>query len=215
LVLTPPQVEYRIEGDKFFEPWVAIMVITPQDYVGAVMTLTQNYRAKFLTMDNKNKTMLSYEMPMSELMSDFFDRLKSVSSGFASLDWEFLRYEAANAARLELLLNGDIVEEFSEVVVAEKSFEKARFITQRLRELIPRQQYEVKIQAQYKGKIIASERLSPFRKNVLVKSGKVIGAGDVGRKKKLLEKQKEGKKKMKMVGRVEIPKEAFFKLFNK
>ncbi|OGK52885.1 hypothetical protein A2970_02100 [Candidatus Roizmanbacteria bacterium RIFCSPLOWO2_01_FULL_44_13] len=166
-------------------------------------------------MDNKNKTILSYEMPMSELMSDFFDRLKSVSSGFASLDWEFLRYEKADAARLELLLNGEPVEEFSEVVVAEKSFEKARFITVRLKELIPRQQYEVKIQARYKGKIIASERISPFRKNVLVKSGKVIGAGDVGRKKKLLEKQKEGKKKMKMVGRVEIPKEAFFKLFNK
>ena len=215
LVLTPPQVEYKTEGQIFYEPLVKIMVITPQDYVGAVMQLTQNYRAKFLTMDNKNKTILSYEMPMSELMSDFFDRLKSVSSGFASLDWEFLRYEKADAARLELLLNGEPVEEFSEVVVAEKSFEKARFITVRLKELIPRQQYEVKIQARYKGKIIASERISPFRKNVLVKSGKVIGAGDVGRKKKLLEKQKEGKKKMKMVGRVEIPKEAFFKLFNK
>ena len=215
LVLTPPQVEYKTEGQIFYEPLVKIMVITPQDYVGAVMQLTQSYRAKFLTMDNKNKTILSYEMPMSELMSDFFDRLKSVSSGFASLDWEFLRYEKADAARLELLLNGEPVEEFSEVVVAEKSFEKARFITVRLRELVPRQQYEVKIQARYKGKIIASERISPFRKNVLVKSGKVIGAGDVGRKKKLLEKQKEGKKKMKMVGRVEIPKEAFFKLFNK
>ena len=215
LVLTPPQVEYKTEGQIFYEPLVKIMVITPQDYVGAVMQLTQSYRAKFLTMDNKNKTILSYEMPMSELMSDFFDRLKSVSSGFASLDWEFLRYEKADAARLELLLNGEPVEEFSEVVVAEKSFEKARFITVRLKELIPRQQYEVKIQARYKGKIIASERISPFRKNVLVKSGKVIGAGDVGRKKKLLEKQKEGKKKMKMVGRVEIPKEAFFKLFNK
>ena len=215
LVLSPPQVQYKTEGDKFLEPLVKIMIITPQLHVGAVMQLAQNYRARFLTMDNKNKTRLSYEMPMSELMSDFFDRLKSVSSGFASLDWEFLRYARADAARLELLLNNEAVEEFSEVVVAEKSFEKARFITKRLRELIPRQQYEVKIQAQYKGKIIASERISPFRKNVLVKSGKVIGAGDVGRKKKLLEKQKEGKKRMKMVGRVEIPKEAFFKLFNK
>ncbi len=152
---------------------------------------------------------------MSELMSDFFDNLKSVSSGFASLDWEFFKYEKVQAAKLQILLNGDPVEEFSEIVVKEKSFEKARFITQRLRELIPRQQYEVKIQASYHGKIIASERLSPFRKDVLIKSGKVIGAGDVGRKKKLLEKQKEGKKKMKMIGRVEIPKEAFFNLFNK
>ncbi len=215
LVLTPPQVEYKIEDGVFYEPYVKIMIITPNEYVGAVMQLVQNYRGKFLTMDNKNKIMLSYEMPMSELMSDFFDNLKSVSSGFASLDWEFLKYEKVEAAKLMVLLNGDPVEEFSEIVVKEKSFEKARFITQRLRELIPRQQYEVKIQASYHGKIIASERLSPFRKDVLIKSGKVIGAGDVGRKKKLLEKQKEGKKKMKMIGRVEIPKEAFFNLFNK
>ncbi len=215
LVLTPPQVEYKVEDGVFFEPYVKIMIITPNQYVGAVMQLAQNYRGKFLTMDNKNKIMLSYEMPMSELMSDFFDNLKSVSSGFASLDWEFFKYEKVQAAKLQILLNGDPVEEFSEIVVKEKSFEKARFITQRLRELIPRQQYEVKIQASYHGKIIASERLSPFRKDVLIKSGKVIGAGDVGRKKKLLEKQKEGKKKMKMIGRVEIPKEAFFNLFNK
>lgn len=215
LVLTPPQVEYKTENDVFFEPYVRIMIITPDEYVGAVMQLVQNYRGKFMTMDNKNKIMLAYEMPMSELMSDFFDSLKSVSSGFASLDWEFLRYEKVDAAKLSILLNSDPVEEFSEIVVKEKAFEKARFITQRLRELIPRQQYEVKIQASFHGKIIASERIAPFRKDVLIKSGKVIGAGDVGRKKKLLEKQKEGKKKMKMIGRVEIPKEAFFNLFNK
>jgi GTP-binding protein LepA len=215
LVLTPPQVEYRLQDGVFLEPYVKIMIITPQAHVGSMMQLVQNYRGVFITMDNKNKTLLSYEMPMSELMSDFFDRLKSVTSGFASLDWEFLRYQKADAARLDVLLNGETVDEFSEVVVSEKAFDKARFITSRLRELIPRQQYEVKVQAQYKGKIIASERIPPFRKNVLVKSGKVIGAGDVGRKKKLLEKQKEGKKKMKMVGHVEIPKEAFFNLFNK
>lgn len=215
LVLTPPQVEYKIEGETFYEPYVKIMIITPDAYVGAVMQLVQNYRGVFMTMDNKNKIMLSYEMPMSELMSDFFDHLKSVSSGFASLDWEFQRFEKVEAAKLMVLLNGDPVEEFSEIVVKDKAFEKARFITKRLRELIPRQQYEVKIQASYHGKIIASERIAPFRKDVLIKSGKVIGAGDFGRKRKLLEKQKEGKKKMKMIGHVEIPKEAFFNLFNK
>lgn len=215
LVLTPPQVEYKIENEIFFEPYVKIMIITPNEYVGAVMQLVQNYRGKFITMDNKNKIMLSYEMPMSELMSDFFDNLKSVSSGFASLDWEFLRHEKVDAAKLMVLLNGEPVEEFSEIVVKEKADDKARFITSRLRELIPRQQYEVKIQAQYRGKIIASERLSPFRKDVLIKSGKLVGGGDYGRKRKLLEKQKEGKKKMKMIGQVEIPKEAFFNLFNK
>lgn len=215
LVLTPPQVEYQKDQEGFLEPYVKIMIIVPNEYLGSVMQLCQNYRAKFITMDNKNKILLSYEMPMSELMSDFFDRLKSVSSGFASLDWEFLRFQKVKADKLTVLLNNDPVEEFSEIVVAERSFEKARIITSKLRELIPRQQYEVKIQAQYKGKIIASERISPFRKDVLIKSGKVIGAGDVGRKRKLLEKQKEGKKKMKMIGKVEIPKEAFLKLFNK
>jgi len=215
LILTPPQVEYIQENGIFKEPYVKIMVITPETYLGAIISLLQNYRGRFVTMDNKNKIMLAYEMPMGELMSDFFDNLKSVSSGFASLDWQFLRYEKVDAAKLEVMINNDPVEEFSEIVVKEKAFDKARFITNRLKELIPRQQYEVKIQASYKGKIIASSRVSPFRKDVLIKSGKVIGAGDVGRKRKLLEKQKEGKKKMKMVGRVEIPKEAFFSLFKK
>jgi len=149
------------------------------------------------------------------MIADFYDRLKSVSSGYASLDWELLRFEPVKADKMLLLLNSEPVEEFSEIVVQERSYEKASHLVKKMREIIPRQQYEIKIQAQYKGKIIASERISPFRKDVLIKSGKVIGTGDVGRKKKLLEKQKEGKKKMKMIGRVEIPKDAFLKLFNK
>ncbi len=216
LILTPPQVEYREEKNGFFqEPVVKVMIITPSEYLGAVMKLCQNYRAKFLTMDSKDQIILEYEMPMAELISDFFDNLKSVTSGYASLDWYFLGYQQVKAGKLELLLNGNVVEEFSEIVVEEKAYQKANFLTNRLRELIPRQQYEVRIQGRYKGKIIASSRIAPFRKDVLVKSGKVLGTGDISRKKKLLEKQKEGKKKMKMVGKVEIPKEAFIKLFNK
>ncbi len=215
LVLTPPQVEYEIRNEKFFEPYVKIMIIVPDRFVGEVMQLTLNYRATFITMDNKNKTILNYEMPLSELMSDYFDNLKSVTSGFASLDWEFSRFIEVDADKLTILLNGDPVEEFSEIVDRERAYVKAQNITSRLSELIPRQQYEVKIQGQYKGKIIASTRIAPFRKDVLIKSGKVIGAGDFGRKRKLLEKQKEGKKRMKMIGKVEIPKEAFMKLFKK
>ncbi len=215
LVLTPPQVEYKIENGQFFEPIVKIFIYSPENYTGAVMKVCEEHRAKFITMDNKNQIALTYEMPLSELITDFFDRLKSVTSGYASLDWELIRYEFADAHKLELLLNNDPVEEFSEIVVSARAQEKGYFLTKRLRELIPRQQYEVKIQARYRGKIIASERISPFRKDVLIKSGKVIGAGDVGRKRKLLEKQKEGKKLMKAVGRVEIPKDAFMKLFNK
>jgi len=215
LVLTPPQVKFRHENNNFFEPYVKAMIVCPDNYVGVVMQLCQNYRGKFLNMDNKNQTVLEYELPMSELISDFFDNLKSASSGYASLDWEFLRYQQVKADKLEILLNLEPIDEFSEVVVEERSYEKASFLTSRLKDLIPRQQYEVKIQAKYKGKIIASSRLAPFRKDVLIKSGKLVGGGDFGRKRKLLDKQKEGKKKMKMIGKVEIPKEAFMKLFKR
>lgn len=215
LVLTPPQVEFKIEDGKFYEPIVKIFIYTPENYTGAVMKVCEEHRAKFITMDNTNQIALTYEMPLAELITDFFDRLKSVTSGYASLDWELIRYEFADANKMELLLNNDPIEEFSEIVVTERATEKAQFLTKRLKELIPRQQYDVKIQAKYKGKIIASERISPFRKNVLIHNSKVVGAGDVGRKNKLLEKQKEGKKQMKAVGKVEIPKDAFMKLFNK
>ena len=214
LVLTPPKVEYKQENGSYSEPIVKLFIITPNKYLGAVIDLCEKYRAKFITMDNKNQISLSYEMPMSEMISDFFDKLKSVTSGYASLDWEFIRYQPVKADKLAVLLNHQEVEEFSEVVVHERAFEKAFDLVKKIRRVIPRQQYEVKIQAQYKGKIIASERIAPFRKDVLIKSGKVIGTGDVGRKKKLLEKQKEGKKRMKMIGHVEIPKDAFRKLFH-
>lgn len=212
LILTPPRVEFKHEDGFFFEPLVKIFMLCPASYVGAIMGLCENYRAKFLTMDNKNQTSLVYEMPMSEMIAGFFDDIKSATSGFASLDWEFLRFEKVDADNLMILLNGQPVEEFSEIVVRDRALQKGIALVRKLRELIPRQQYEVKLQASFKGKIIASERISPYRKDVLVKGGKVLGSGDVGRKRKLLERQKEGKKKMKMIGKVEIPKEAFMKL---
>lgn len=215
LVLTPPQVEYRINRieakTEFMEPFVKIMIVTPELYLGDVMQLSQSYRAKFITMDNKNQIVLYYEMPMSEMISDFYDKLKSVSSGYASLDWEFLEYRVVDADKLMVLINGDPIEEFSEVVAKARAQEKGQSLVKRLGELIPRQMYEVKIQAQYKGKIIASERIAPFRKDVTKK----LYGGDRTRKDKLLDKQKEGKKKMKMIGRVEVPKEAFLKLFRR
>ncbi|MDP4011472.1 MAG: GTP-binding protein [Candidatus Roizmanbacteria bacterium] len=215
LVLTPPQVDYKIEGDVINEPIVKIMIITPQEYLGGIMQLCEDHRANFLHMDNKNQVTIEYDMPLAEMISDFFDSLKSVSSGYASFDWELLRYDVVDASRLSLLLNGDEIEEFSQIVVADKAQYIAMDLTKKMKDLIPRQQYEVRIQAQYKGRIIASERLSPFRKDVLTKGGKTVGGGDVSRKHKVLEKQKEGKKKMKMVGKVEVPKAVFMKLFNK
>ena len=214
LVLTPPQVDYQFENDRYKEPIARIMIICPQANVGNVMKLCEDHRAVFKTMDNKNQVTMEYEMPLSEMIAGFFDSLKSVTSGYASFDWEIIRYQEVEADKLLLMLNGDPVEEFSQIVVKERSYEQASNLTKKLKELIPRQQFEVKIQATYQGRIIASERISAFRKDVLTKGSKTVGGGDYSRKRKLLEKQKEGKKKMKMIGKVEVPKEAFMKLFN-
>ena len=215
IVLTPPQVDYIFESEgHYLEPIVRIMIIAPSEYVGAIMDLCEHYRGKFQTMDNKHQVNMIYNMPLSEMIAGFFDKLKSVTSGYASLDWELVDQQRVKADKLLLLINSEPVEEFSEIVVSERAQARAMQMCHRLRELIPRQQYEIKIQGQYKGKIIASERIAPYRKDVLIKNSKVVGAGDVGRKRKLLEKQKEGKKKMKMVGKVEIPKEAFQKMFS-
>ena len=150
---------------------------------------------------------------MSEMISDFFDSLKSVTSGYASFDWEFVQFRQVEADKLAILLNRAEVEEFSQIVVAERAQQKGEDLTKKLKKLIPRQQFEVKIQAFYKGRIIAAEKISAFRKDVLVKGGKTVGGGDYSRKRKLLEKQKEGKKRMKMIGTVEVPKEVFTSLF--
>lgn len=213
LVLTPPQVEYKKaeKQGEILEPYVKLLIVTPSQYMSDVMRLCEEHRATFITMDNKNQISLIYEMPLAEMISNFFDKLKSISSGFASLDWEFLDYRTVSADKMTVLLNGDPIDEFSDIVVSERAQQTAGKIVKRLKELIPRQQYEVKIQARYKGKIIASERVAPFRKDVTQK----LYGGDRTRKDKLLKKQKAGKKKMKMVGRVEIPKEAFLRLFRK
>ena len=214
IIITPPQVDFiKVSEGLYKEPIVKILIIVPPLYVGAVMKLCEEHRAVFVTMDNKHQVSLTYTMPLAEMISEFYDMLKSATSGYASLDWELVEYKEVKADRLSLMLNGQIVEEFSEIVVADRSYEKGQDVCKRMRALIPRQQYEVKIQAQYKGKIIASERIAPFRKDVLGGSGKNLGSGDVGRRKMLLERQKEGEKKMKLVGKVEIPKYAFQKMF--
>ena len=211
LVLTPPQVEYEVRDGKYFEPIAKIFILTPSEYMSDIMKLCMDHRAVFKTMDNISQVSLSYEIPLSELISDLFNELKSMSAGFASLDWEFLKFEMVDADKLEILLNEEPIDEFSEIVAKDRSLDKARDLVNKLKGFIPKQQYEVKIQAKYKGKIIASERISPFRKDVTAK----LYGGDRTRKDKLLSKQKKGKKKMKIVGRVEIPKDAFFKLFKK
>lgn len=209
IILTPPIVEYREVNGRFEEPIADVTVVAPQDYTGAVMRLCEESRGIFKTMDNKAQVVLHYEIPLAEIITSFFDLLKSVTSGYASFDWAFKEYRNCDAGLLSIMLNNEAIEEFSEYAVTDRAFKRARYLTDKLKELIPRQQYEVKIQAVYQGKIIASSRISPFRKDVTQK----LYGGDRTRKDKLLKQQKKGKKLMKNIGRVEIPKDVFLKLF--
>ena len=171
-----------------------------------------NHRGEYQNIHNSHAHVhLSYFLPLSELMGGFFDRLKNVTSGYATLQWELKKYEIVEADRLVILLNDEPVEEFSEYVVAQRAQMRAREIVDKLQDLIPKQQYEVKIQARWGGRIIASARNSALRKDVTAK----LYGGDRTRKDKLLKKQKAGKKLMKSIGKVEVPKEVFMKLFSK
>jgi GTP-binding protein LepA len=217
IVLTAPTVEYRaleaIHGNKtkltYEEPIAHVTIVTPQEYSGMIMQLCEESRGSFLHMDNATHVVMEYDIPLAELISTFFDRLKTVSSGYASLQWEFKEYRPVDVDQLVVTLNAEPVDEFSEYVVSARAYRRARELVDRLKELIPRQLFEVKIQAYYQGKIIASSRIAPFRKDVTAK----LYGGDRTRKDKLLKKQKEGKKKMKSIGSVEIPKEVFLKVF--
>ncbi|MCL2773419.1 MAG: translation elongation factor 4 [Oscillospiraceae bacterium] len=195
------------EIESAMEPIVNASIITPSEYVGSIMDLCQDRRGIFKDMRyiDTNRTELHYELPLNEIIYDFFDTLKSRSKGYASLDYELAGYKPSNLVKLDILLNGDIVDAFSFIVHADKAYERGRKITEKLKENIPRQLFEIPVQAAIGGKIIARETVKAMRKDVLAK----CYGGDITRKKKLLEKQKEGKKKMRQLGSVEVSKEAF------
>src|SRR3990167_5809638 len=219
LLATAPSVEYLVNGEKLDnpseldpafkdikEPWVTLKIFVPQTYIGPVMELVQDKRGKFINMQHFGiQVEMSYEMPLAEMVTNFYDKLKSVSSGFASLDWEFLEFREADCVRVDFLVGGEKVDALSTIVFKQKAEGLGRRMVEKLKEVLPRQNFVVAIQAAIGGTIIARESFSPFRKDVTAK----LYGGDVTRKNKLLDKKKKGKKKMKMIGQVEIPQEAF------
>lgn len=192
---------------QVLEPFVKASIMVPNEYVGAVMELCQDKRGIFVNMEylSTQRVMITYKLPLAEILYDFFDALKSRTRGYASLDYELIGYETADLVKLDIMLNGEIVDALSMIVHSDRAYYRARNVTDKLRRIIPRQMYEVAIQASIGSKIIARETIKAMRKDVLAK----CYGGDITRKKKLLEKQKEGKKRMKQIGRVEVPKDAF------
>lgn len=185
----------------------AVSIMTPDEYVGAVMEICQDKRGIFQNMEyiETTRVVLHYKIPLNEIIYDFFDQLKSRTRGYASLDYELSGYQKSDLVKLDILLNGEMCDALSLIVHADRAYARGRMIAEKLKEVIPRQLFEIPIQAAIGGKVIARETVKAMRKDVLAK----CYGGDISRKKKLLEKQKEGKKRMRQVGSVEVPSEAF------
>ena len=227
IIATSPNVSYEVElTDKTIitinspaelpekekiscikEPYIKTNIISPSDYIGPLMELCQNKRGTFINMEYIDKTRVNihYELPLAEIVYDFFDKLKSYTKGYASFDYEYIGYRPSNLVKMDILLNGETVDALSTIVHKDFAYTRGRKVVESLRSLIPRQLFEVPVQAAISGKVIARETIKALRKDVLAK----CYGGDITRKRKLLEKQKEGKKRMKQVGRVEVPQEAF------
>ena len=227
LVTTAPSVEYKViktdgtiltidnptnlpdvsEIDYMEEPIVRASILSPKEYVGSIMELCQDRRGTYIDMEylDETRVQLNYFLPLNEIIYDFFDALKSRTRGYASFDYEFERYERSDLVKLDMLLNGEMVDALSFIVHSDRAYSRGRRMAEKLKEVIPRQLFEVPIQAAVGGKIIARETVKAMRKDVLAK----CYGGDISRKRKLLEKQKEGKKRMRQVGSVEVPQEAF------
>jgi GTP-binding protein LepA len=206
-ISNPTAFPSKIEIEKIEEPYVKAIIITPSQYIGVIMDLVQEKRGSFKNMEyiDEKIARLDYDLPLNEIILDFFDKLKSRSSGYASLDYELKGYQAAELVKIDILVNHELVDALSFIVHKVKAYQQARKIVEKLKEIIPRQLYEVPIQASIERKVIARETIKALKKDVLAK----CYGGDITRKRKLLEKQKAGKKRMKKIGKVEIPQEAF------
>ena len=198
--------------DRVEEPYVKAEIMVPDTFIGPVMELCQKKRGIYKGMEviDTGRNTLTYEMPLSEIIFDFFDKLKSCTKGYASLEYEPIGYRTDDLVRMDILLNGEVVDALSVIIHRSEAYARGSAITVKLKELIPKQQFEIPVQAAIGGKVIARTNINAVRKNVLAK----CYGGDISRKKKLLEKQKEGKKRMKAVGSVVIPQEAFMSVLS-
>ena len=209
-ISNPSMLPKPTDIDHIEEPMVKIHVLTPPEYVGAIMDLCQDKRGQYLDMQylDKFRVRMDYKLPLNEMIYDFFDSLKSRTRGYASLDYEFIGFETSDLVKLDILLNGEICDALSLIVHKDKAYSRGRAIAEKLKEVIPRQLFEIPIQASIVNKVIARETVKAMRKDVLAK----CYGGDISRKRKLLEKQKAGKKKMRQIGSVELPSEAFMSI---
>ncbi len=228
LIASAPSVEYRVkllhdstelvvdnpaelpgagEIETISEPWVRVQIVTPSEHIGALMELTKNRRGSFAGMEylDPQRVLLSFELPLAEVIVDFFDQMKSRTQGYASMDYEEIGYRPASLVKLDVLVAGEPVDALSLIVHRDRAQQAGRTLVDKLKELIPRQMFEVPIQAAIGSNVVARETVRAMRKNVIAK----CYGGDITRKRKLLEKQKEGKARMKRIGSVEIPQEAF------
>ena len=212
LVENPTKLPDRTVIKEIKEPYIKTNIFVPTEYVGSVMELCQDKRGTFVNMEYIDPTRVNihYEIPLSEIVYDFFDKLKSTTKGYASFDYDFIGYKSSKLVKMDILLNSEIIDALSIIVHKDFAYKRGKAIVENLRKMIPRQQFEVPIQACIGNKAIARADIKAVRKNVLAK----CYGGDVSRKRKLLEKQKEGKKRMKVVGKVEIPQEAFLSVLS-
>ena len=210
MVDSPVKMPKRELVSKTLEPYVKTSIFSPSDYIGSIMELCQDKRGTFINMEylDQKRVMIHYELPLSEIVYDFFDKLKSYTKGYASFDYEVIGYRESNLVKMDILLNGEVVDALSVIVHKDFAYNRGKVVVEKLKEIIPRQMFEVPIQAAIGTHVIARTDIKALRKNVLAK----CYGGDVTRKKKLLEKQKEGKKRMKKIGSVEVPQEAFLSI---
>lgn len=203
----PSQLPDETKIARIDEPFVKVTIHTPKDYIGSILKLCEDKRGHQIKMDyvNESKVIIEYKVPMNEIVMDFYDRLKSISKGYASLEYELIGFEEADMVKMDILINGEPIDALSLIVHRSKAATRGRALTEKMKELIPRQQYQVAIQAAIGSKIVARETLGALRKDVTAK----CYGGDISRKRKLLERQKEGKKRMKQIGSVDVPQEAF------